>query len=78
MDFISGPSRVSTSCSFSKLKTGTLTATYSASGYQADAVALVAQLSPNIMRVAISTIGTPVTLLIYGMVLEERGLTSMT
>ena len=33
---------------------------------------------PVMTRVASSTIGTPVTLLIYGTVREARGLTSMT
>ena len=34
--------------------------------------------APSITREAMSTIGTPVTLLIYGTVLDARGLTSMT
>ena len=36
-----------------------------------------ASFSPIMMRVARSTIGTPVTLLMYGTVRDERGLTSM-
>ena len=78
VDFISGPSCTSTSVSFSKLNTGTFTAQYGGCGYSPVPYPSSRSFSPHITRVASSTIGTPVTLLMYGTVREERGLTSMT
>ena len=78
VDFISGPRCVSTSTSFSEENTGTFTATYGEMGYNPVPYSMSASFSPSIARVAKSTIGTPVTLLIYGMVREERGFTSIT
>ena len=78
VDFISGPSRLFASGTLPKENTGTLTAQsggafHSPSGQPRDSI-----VSPIMTRVAMSTIGTPVTLLRYGTVREALGFTSMT
>ena len=77
MDFISGPRATSTSFSFSKEKTGILTATVGAGGYNPVPNPIAGTFSPRDARTPSSTIGMPVTLEMYGTVREERGLTSM-
>ena len=78
VDFISGPKDTSTLGSFCVENTGTFTDTRSGSGYTSTPYPKSTNFSPNITFVAISTIGTPLTLLIYGTVLEALGLTSIT
>ena len=78
VDFISGPKDTSTLGSFCVENTGTFTDTRSGSGYTSTPYPKLTNFSPNITFVAISTIGTPLTLLIYGTVLEALGLTSIT
>ena len=78
VDFISGPSAVSTSISLTVENTGALTATSGRAGTSPVVQPSSASVAPRITRVASSTIGTPVTLLRNGTVREARGLTSST
>ena len=78
VDFISGPKLTSTLASFDIENTGTLTDTNLGSLYTPVPYPKSANFSPNIHLVARSTIGTLLTLLIYGTVLLALGLTSIT
>ena len=78
VDFISGPKYELTSLNFSNEKTGTLTAKYGGVLCSPVPQPISLRVAPVITREAISTIETPVTLLIYGTVREARGLTSIT
>ena len=78
VDFISGPRLEFTSVSFSNENTGTLTAVYGGTRYRPVPYGISARRSPSMTREATSTIGTPVTLDIYGTVRDALGLTSMT
>ena len=78
VDFISGPRIEFASFSFSNENTGTFTAQYGGVLRSPVPYPSSDSFAPSITREAMSTIGTPVTLLIYGTVLDARGLTSMT
>ena len=75
VDFISGPSTVSTPGKRANGKTASLTARWLYTG----GVSLkLARLSPAMMREAILATGRPMTLATKGTVREARGLTSNT
>ena len=78
VDFISGPSAELTRVSFPVENTGALTATSGSGGTSPVAQPMAARGCPRMAWVAISTIGTPVTLLMNGTVRDARGLTSRT
>ena len=78
VDFISGPSDISAPFIFSNENTGILTATKSGSLRIPVPNPISFMLSPQIALVASDIIGTPVTLLIYGTVLDDLGFTSIT
>ena len=64
VDFISGPRIEFASVSLPNENTGTLTAKYGGAGWSPMPHPMSASFSPSMTRDAISTIGTPVTLLI--------------
>jgi hypothetical protein len=76
VDFISGPSTVSTCGNLMKGNTDSLTATCRHS--VASIPAIASMLSPSIARVAILARGTPIALETNGTVREARGFTSST
>src|ERR1700704_4309503 len=78
VDFISGPSTVSTSVSLTVENTGAFTATSGRGGTSPVDQPSDASVWPRMTRTASSTIGTPLTLLRNGTVRDARGLTSMT
>ena len=78
VDFISGPSAVSTSMSFTVENTGAFTATSGRAGTSPLFQPRSASRWPRMTRVARSTICTPVTLLRNGTVRDARGFTSST
>src|SRR5579884_2473219 len=78
VDFISGPSAMSIGCSLDIENTGALMATTGRGASNPDVHPSDLRLSPQLTRVASSTMGTPVTLLMKGTVREDRGFTSIT
>ena len=74
VDFISGPSRVSTLANLSKGKTASFTAQCFSS--VSPVIPRSSRLMPSINLVASLAKGTPVALLTKGTVLDARGFTS--
>src|SRR3989304_116926 len=77
VDCLAGPSEGSTPRSLAVEKTGALTATNGGSGSKPPSQPSSASVAPRAMRVARSTIGTPVTLERKGTVRLARGFTSI-